>query len=73
MDNEESDESYESSWSYVQHIQSNAMVGHDRATFHKEVTDNKVTTQLYLLQNVLAYSLSYPNCHSLVSLTLSSS
>lgn len=42
VDNEESDESYESTWSYVQHIQSNALVGHDRRKFHKELTDNKV-------------------------------
>lgn len=42
VDNEESDESFTSSWSYMQHIQSNALVGHDRRTFHKELTDNKV-------------------------------
>lgn len=44
VDNEESDESYESSWSYMQHIQANALVGHDRRSFHKELTDNKVMT-----------------------------
>lgn len=43
VDNDESDESYESAWAYVQHIQSNALMGHDRRSFHKEVTDNKVT------------------------------
>lgn len=42
VDNEETDESYESSWSYMQHIQSNALFGHDRRTFHKEVAENKV-------------------------------
>ena len=42
VDNEESDESYESSWSYVQHIQSNALFVHDRRSFHKELTENKV-------------------------------
>ncbi|XP_044030060.1 complement component 7b isoform X4 [Siniperca chuatsi] len=47
VDNDESDESYESSWSYMQHIQSNALVGHDRRTFHKELTDNKRLFQTY--------------------------
>lgn len=42
VDNEESDESYESTWSYMRHIQSDALVGHDRRTFHRELTDNKV-------------------------------
>lgn len=42
VNNEESDESYENSWSYVQHIQSNALFEHDRRTFHREVTETKV-------------------------------
>lgn len=46
VENEESDEAYNSSWSYMQHIQSNAVVGHDRRTFHKELTDKKVNMQL---------------------------
>ncbi|XP_015249550.1 PREDICTED: complement component C7-like, partial [Cyprinodon variegatus] len=50
VDNEESDESYESSWSYVQHIQSNALIGHDRRSFHKEVSDNKAH-RLIILKN----------------------
>lgn len=50
VDNEESDESYESSWSYMQHIQSNALWGHDRRTFHKELTDNKAH-RLIILKN----------------------
>ncbi|XP_070844814.1 complement component 7b [Chaetodon trifascialis] len=50
VDNEESDESFESSWSYMQHIQSNALVGHDRRTFHKELTDNKAY-RLIILKN----------------------
>ncbi|XP_029301260.1 complement component C7-like [Cottoperca gobio] len=50
VDNENSDESYESSWSYVQHIQANALVGHDRRTFHKELTDNKAY-RLIILKN----------------------
>ncbi|XP_069017043.1 complement component 7b [Embiotoca jacksoni] len=50
VDNEESDESYESAWSYMQHIQANALVGHDRRTFHKELTDNKAY-RLIILKN----------------------
>ncbi|XP_076613355.1 complement component C7-like [Chaetodon auriga] len=50
VDNEESDESFESSWSYMQHIQANALVGHDRRTFHKELTDNKAY-RLIILKN----------------------
>ncbi|PWA29244.1 hypothetical protein CCH79_00019672 [Gambusia affinis] len=52
VDNEESDESYESAWSYAQHIQSNAWFGHDRRTFHKEVTDNKAYRLLILKNRV---------------------
>ncbi|XP_070706772.1 complement component 7b [Pempheris klunzingeri] len=52
VDNEESDESYESSWSYTQHIQANALVGHDRRTFHKELTDNKAYRLLILKNKV---------------------
>ncbi|CAJ1070865.1 complement component 7b [Xyrichtys novacula] len=50
VENDESDESYNSSWSYVQHIQTNALFGHDRRTFHKEVTDNK-SYKLLILKN----------------------
>lgn len=42
VNNDESDESYESSWAYMQHIQANALVGHDRRTFRKKVTESKV-------------------------------
>ncbi|KAM3874392.1 complement component C7-like [Diretmus argenteus] len=52
VDNEESDESYESSWSYMQHMQSNALFGHDRRTFHKELTDNKAHRLLILKNRV---------------------
>ncbi|KAI3361942.1 hypothetical protein L3Q82_012291, partial [Scortum barcoo] len=52
VNNEESDESYESSWSYTQHIQSNAFVGHDRRTFHKEITENKASKLLILKNKV---------------------
>ncbi|KAM9322903.1 complement component C7-like [Pholidichthys leucotaenia] len=50
VDNEDSDESFESSWSYMQHIQSNALVGHDRRSFSKEVAENKVY-RLIILKN----------------------
>ncbi|XP_049460930.1 complement component 7b [Epinephelus fuscoguttatus] len=50
VDNENIDESYESSWSYMQHIQSNALVGHDRRTFHNELTENK-NSKLIILKN----------------------
>ncbi|XP_074547063.1 complement component C7-like [Halichoeres trimaculatus] len=52
VNNEESDESYESSWSYMQHIQANALIGHDRRTFHKELTDNKAHRLLILKNKV---------------------
>ncbi|XP_059214454.1 complement component 7b [Centropristis striata] len=50
VNNEESDESYESSWSYMQHITSNALFGHDRRSFHKEVTEDKAY-KLIILKN----------------------
>lgn len=51
VNNEESDESFESSWSYLQNIQSNALYGHDRRTFRKEVTESKVMIQSDLLSD----------------------
>nr|XP_020479067.1 complement component C7-like [Monopterus albus] len=50
VDDDLSDESYESSWSYMQHIQSNSLVGHDRRTFHKELTDKKAY-RIIILKN----------------------
>ncbi|XP_026195644.1 complement component C7 [Anabas testudineus] len=50
VNNDESDESYDSAWSYMQHIESNALVGHDRRTFHKELTDTKAY-KLIILKN----------------------
>ncbi|XP_042250342.1 complement component 7b [Thunnus maccoyii] len=50
VDNDESDESYDSSWSYMQHIQANALVGHDRRTFHKELSETKAH-RLIILKN----------------------
>ncbi|XP_060917376.1 complement component 7b [Labrus mixtus] len=52
VENEESDESYESSWSYMQHITANALFGHDRRTFHKQLTDNKAHRLLILKNKV---------------------
>lgn len=45
VNNEESDESFESSWSYTQSIQSNALWGHDRRGFHKTVAESRVRTR----------------------------
>lgn len=50
VDNEESDESYESSWSYMQDIQVNSLVGHDRRTFHKELKETTVATKITCIQ-----------------------
>ncbi|XP_056147148.1 complement component 7b [Lampris incognitus] len=50
VDNQDSDESYESSWSYVQHIQSDSLIGQDRRTFHKELTQSQ-TQKLLILKN----------------------
>ncbi|KAM7393266.1 hypothetical protein PAMA_008087 [Pampus argenteus] len=50
VDNEESDESYESSWAYMQHIQANALFGHDRRSFHKELTETNAH-KLIILKN----------------------
>ncbi|KAG7240860.1 hypothetical protein INR49_023434, partial [Caranx melampygus] len=52
VNNDESDESYENSWSYVQHIQSNALFEHDRRTFHREVTETKAHRLLILKNRV---------------------
>ncbi|XP_075993066.1 complement component C7-like [Genypterus blacodes] len=52
VDNEASDESYDSSWSYVQHITSNALFGHDRRSFHKELSDKKSHRVLILKNKV---------------------
>lgn len=48
VNNEESDESFESSWSYMQHIQSSALWKYDRRKFQKEVTESKVNTRIHL-------------------------
>lgn len=48
VNNEESDESFESSWSYMQNIQSSALWKHDRRKFQKEVAESKVMTRIHL-------------------------
>uniref|UniRef100_A0A3P9LPN6 Complement component C7 n=1 Tax=Oryzias latipes TaxID=8090 RepID=A0A3P9LPN6_ORYLA len=53
VDNEESDESYLSSWSYMQDVQSNALIGHDRRSFHKELSDSKAY-RIIILKNKVA-------------------
>ncbi|XP_068191492.1 complement component 7b [Antennarius striatus] len=53
VNNDENDESYESAWSYMQHIQSNALVGHDRRKFQKDLVDNKAH-RLIILKNKVA-------------------
>ncbi|TWW66786.1 complement component 7b [Takifugu flavidus] len=50
VNNEESDESFESSWSYMQHIQSSALWKYDRRKFTKEVTESKAY-RLIILKN----------------------
>ncbi|XP_077398784.1 complement component C7-like [Vanacampus margaritifer] len=52
VDNEESDEFYESAWSYMQHIQVNALRRHDRRTFDKELTETKIHRLLILKNKV---------------------
>ncbi|CAL8320838.1 unnamed protein product [Lota lota] len=52
VDNEESDESYESSWSYMLHVQENAMFEHNRRTFHEELSDSKAKRLLILKNQV---------------------
>uniref|UniRef100_A0A8C7YVE9 Complement component C7 n=1 Tax=Oryzias sinensis TaxID=183150 RepID=A0A8C7YVE9_9TELE len=53
VDNEESDESYLSTWSYMQDVQSNALIGHDRRSFHKELSDTKAY-RIIILKNKVA-------------------
>lgn len=48
VNNEDSDESFESSWSYMQSVQSSALWGHDRRKFHKTVSESQVRFTLPL-------------------------
>lgn len=42
VNNEDSDDSFESSWSYMQNIQSSALWGNDRRKFLKAVYESQV-------------------------------
>ncbi|CAL8387036.1 unnamed protein product [Boreogadus saida] len=53
VDNEGSDESYESSWSYMLHVQENALFKHHRITFHEEVSEGKAKRLLILKNKVV--------------------
>uniref|UniRef100_A0A8C7FI46 Complement component C7 n=1 Tax=Oncorhynchus kisutch TaxID=8019 RepID=A0A8C7FI46_ONCKI len=50
VENDFSDEAYESSWSYMKHIQDNALWGHDRRTFHTELNKDK-SHRLLIIKN----------------------
>uniref|UniRef100_A0A3B3Z940 MACPF domain-containing protein n=1 Tax=Periophthalmus magnuspinnatus TaxID=409849 RepID=A0A3B3Z940_9GOBI len=50
VNNEESDESYESSWSYMKHVQTNALFTNYKQTFHHELSENKAY-RLIILKN----------------------
>ncbi|KAG7272430.1 hypothetical protein CRUP_013184, partial [Coryphaenoides rupestris] len=52
VNNEESDESYDSSWSYMLHVKDDAMFGHNRRTFHQELSDSKAKRLLVLKNTV---------------------
>lgn len=67
VNDEESDESFESSWSYMQHIQSSALWGHDRRKFHKEVTESKVMTRIHLVLDFLPLKLQHLPAASLMT------
>ncbi|KAL0965428.1 hypothetical protein UPYG_G00281170 [Umbra pygmaea] len=50
VQNDFTDETYESSWSYMKHIQDNALWGHDRRTFHTELNKDK-SHRLLIIKN----------------------
>uniref|UniRef100_A0A4W5QN99 Complement component C7 n=1 Tax=Hucho hucho TaxID=62062 RepID=A0A4W5QN99_9TELE len=50
VENDFTDEAYESSWSYMKHIQDNALWGHDRRTFHTELNKDK-SHRLLIIKN----------------------
>ncbi|KAM9820230.1 complement component C7-like [Neosynchiropus ocellatus] len=52
VENEDIDESYNSSWSYMQHVTSNAKYGHDRRTFHQKLTDKQAHKLIILKSKV---------------------
>ncbi|XP_067107258.1 complement component 7b isoform X2 [Osmerus mordax] len=52
VDHDFSEESYESSWTYMQHLQNDASWGHDRRTFHNELDKDK-SYKLIILRNTV--------------------
>ncbi|KAJ7988449.1 hypothetical protein DPEC_G00323660 [Dallia pectoralis] len=50
VQNDFTDEAYDSSWSYMRHIQSDALWGHDRRTFHTELNKEK-SHRLLIIRN----------------------
>ncbi|KAK7895738.1 hypothetical protein WMY93_021063 [Mugilogobius chulae] len=53
VDNEESDESYESSWSYMKHVQTKALFTNYKQTFHHELSENKAHRVIVLKNRVV--------------------
>uniref|UniRef100_A0A8C6TJP8 Complement component C7 n=1 Tax=Neogobius melanostomus TaxID=47308 RepID=A0A8C6TJP8_9GOBI len=53
VNNEESDESFESSWSYMQHVQTKALFTNYKHTFHQELSENKAHRVIILKNRVL--------------------
>lgn len=53
VNNDESDESYESSWSYMQHVQTKALFTNYKQTFHQELSENKAHRVIILKNRVL--------------------
>ncbi|XP_010876208.2 complement component C7 [Esox lucius] len=50
VQNDFTDEAYDSTWSYMKHIQDNALWGHDRRTFHTELNKEK-SHRLLIIKN----------------------
>lgn len=50
VNNDESDESFESSWSYMRHVQTKALFTNYKRTFHQELSENKAH-RLIILKN----------------------
>lgn len=53
VNNEESDESFESSWSYMQHVQTNSLLVNYKRTFHKELSQSKAFRVIILKNRVV--------------------
>lgn len=53
VNNDESDESFESSWSYMRHVQTKALFTNYKRTFHQELSENKAHRVIILKNHVL--------------------